>query len=146
MAYIEAICISEEKGIVKTPVDVAEFIVDYGITGDAHAGKWHRQVSLLMGESIDRMKLKLPEIVDGSFAENIITRDIDLGIIKIGDKLKIGNSILLEITQIGKKCHSQCKIGVTTGECIMPKEGLFAKVLMGGTAKSGDGIKLQDDS
>ena len=142
MARIEGINISKEKGVVKVPIESADFIENYGIEGDAHAGKWHRQVSLLMGESIDRMKKILPEIVDGSFAENIITRDLDLSQIKVGDKLKINGSVVLEITQIGKKCHSQCKIGVTTGECIMPKEGLFAKVLSGGRVVPDDEIAV----
>ena len=142
MAKIEAICISRQKGVVKEPIPKGNFIENYGIEGDAHAGKWHRQVSLLMGESIDRMKKILPEIVDGSFAENIITRGLDLAQIKVGDQLQINGSVVLEITQIGKKCHSQCKIGVATGECIMPKEGIFARVIHGGKAQAGDEIKV----
>ncbi len=141
MATIEAICTSAKKGIVKKAIAQAVFEKDFGIVDDAHAGKWHRQVSLLAAESIDVVKEKLPTLKDGAFAENIITKGLDITIIKVGDQLQIGDNIILEITQIGKKCHNDgCAIKKATGDCIMPKEGLFAKVIAGGTAKAGDTI------
>ena len=143
MATIEAICVSRKKGIVKRAVAEATFEADHGIVDDAHAGKWHRQVSLLAGESIDTVKEKLPTLKDGAFAENIITRGLDLTTIAVGDSLKIGKEVVLEITQIGKKCHNDgCAIKKATGDCIMPKEGLFAKVVKGGAAKAGDPVVL----
>lgn len=141
MATIEAICISKKKGMVKKATAVATFKAGYGIIDDAHAGKWHRQVSLLAGESIDTVKEKLPTLKDGAFAENIITRDLDMGSVNVGDSLQIGTDIILEITQIGKKCHNDgCVIKKATGDCIMPKEGIFAKVVQGGTAQVNDSI------
>ena len=143
MATVEAICISKKKGIVKKAVDIATFKTDWGITDDAHGGKWHRQVSLLAGESIDRVKEKLPGLRDGAFAENIITRGMDLTAIQIGDRLQVGDTVILEITQIGKKCHNDgCAIKKATGDCIMPKEGLFAVVVAGGTISSADQIQV----
>ncbi len=145
MATVEAICISPKKGIVKKAVDQAVFEKDFGISDDAHAGKWHRQVSLLAAESIDIVKEKLPTLKDGAFAENIITKGLDIAAIKVGDQLQIGDAIILEITQIGKKCHNDgCAIKKATGDCIMPKEGLFAKVVEGGTAQAGDAISVLD--
>lgn len=145
MATVEAICISPKKGIVKKAVSQAVFEKDFGIIDDAHAGKWHRQVSLLAAESIANVKKKLPTLKDGAFAENIITNGLDITTIKVGDQLQIGDAIVLEITQIGKKCHNDgCAIKKATGDCIMPKEGLFAKVVEGGTAKAGDTISLKN--
>ncbi len=145
MATIEAICISKKKGMVKKPVELANFQAGFGITGDAHAGKWHRQVSLLAGESIDTVKIKLPSLKDGAFAENIITRGLSLSSVSVGDSLQIGTDIILEITQIGKKCHNDgCVIKKATGDCIMPKEGIFAKVVQGGEAKADDPIVLKN--
>lgn len=141
MATVEAICTSAKKGIVKKAVSHALFEKDFGIIDDAHAGKWHRQVSLLAAESIDNVKKKLPTLKDGAFAENLITKGLDITKIKVGDQLQIGATIILEITQIGKKCHNDgCAIKKATGDCIMPKEGLFAKVIEGGTAQAGDTI------
>lgn len=143
MATIEAICISKKKGMVKKATSVATFKAGFGIIDDAHAGKWHRQVSLLAGESIDTVKEKLPTLKDGAFAENIITRDLDLSSVSVGDSLRIGTDIILEITQIGKKCHNDgCIIKKATGDCIMPKEGIFTKVIQGGTAQANDSILL----
>ena len=143
MATVEAICISKKKGIVKKSVDIATFKTDWGIANDAHGGKWHRQVSLLAGESIDRVKEKLPSLRDGAFAENIITRGMDLTTIQVGDRLQVGDTVILEITQIGKKCHNDgCVIKKATGDCIMPKEGLFAVVVAGGTISSADQIQV----
>ena len=141
-ATVEAICISSKKGIVKREIEEVFFENDWGIEKDAHAGKWHRQVSLLAGESIDRVKQKLPTLKNGAFAENIITRNIDLTAVKIGDQLHLGKDVILEITQIGKKCHNDgCAIKKATGDCIMPKEGLFARVISGGSLKKGDVIQ-----
>ena len=142
MGLIEAICISAEKGVVKKPVDEITLRHSWGIEGDAHAGEWHRQVSLLAGESIDRMREKMPEIDHGMFAENIVTRGIDFSGLSVGDSLNIGDDVVLEITQIGKECHNAgCAIKRTTGECIMPKEGLFCRVLEGGRVTPGMSIK-----
>lgn len=138
-AVIEAICISRKKGIPKKPVEQATFQADFGITDDAHAGDWHRQVSLLAGESIDAVKKKLPNLTNGAFAENIITRGIDPASVGKGDCLHLGAEVVLEVTQIGKQCHNDgCAIKKATGDCIMPKQGVFAKVIKGGNVKTGD--------
>ncbi len=143
MGFIEAICISTEKGVVKNAVGEISLRPGWGIEGDAHAGDWHRQVSILAGESIDRMRCKIPELDHGMFAENIVTRDIDLSVLTIGDSLLIGDDIVLEITQIGKECHNAgCAIKSATGECIMPKEGLFCRVVQGGTIKPGMVVEI----
>ncbi|MCI5168641.1 MAG: MOSC domain-containing protein [Candidatus Electrothrix sp. GM3_4] len=147
MSTIEAICISKKKGIPKSPIEEATFQVGFGILKDAHGGDWHRQISLLAGESIDRVKKKMPQLTDGAFAENIITRGVNLASVTVGDTLRIGTEILLEITQIGKKCHNDgCAIKKATGDCIMPREGIFAIVLQGGEAKAGDAIKFENQS
>ena len=143
MGFIEAICISTEKGVVKNAVGEISLRPGWGIEGDAHAGDWHRQVSILAGESIDRMRRKMPELDHGMFAENIVTRDIDLSVLTIGNSLLIGDDIVLEITQIGKECHNAgCAIKSATGECIMPKEGLFCRVVQGGTIKPGMVVEI----
>ncbi len=139
MGRIEAICISRRKGIPKRTVASARLIAAWGISGDAHAGHWHRQVSLLAGESIDEVRKKLPGLAHGAFAENIVTREVDLKELTIGDHIKLGKS-LLEITQIGKECHSACIIKKTTGDCIMPREGIFARVINGTTIRPGDQV------
>ena len=123
--------ISEGKGEPKKPVRRVTVREDHGFEGDAHAGDWHRQVSLLAIEDIDRMKEKLPSLSPGDFAENITTRGVDLASLPIGTKLSIGD-VELEVTQIGKACHKGCAILEKTGECVMPKRGIFAKVLKGG--------------
>ena len=133
MGSIEAVCISREKGVVKIPLKENVLRAGWGVEGDAHAGEWHRQVSVLAGESIDRMREKMPELDHGMFAENIVTRGVDLSGITPGDCLRIGDGVVLEITQIGKECHNAgCAIQKATGECIMPKEGLFCRVVEGG--------------
>lgn len=133
MGIIEAVCISEKKGMVKQAQEQVELKKDWGICGDAHAGRWHRQVSLLAGESIDQVKNIIPSLKDGAFAENLITRGINLDSLPIGSRLRVGESVVLQITQIGKECHnSGCAIKKATGDCIMPREGIFAKVLEGG--------------
>ncbi len=139
--FIEAICISGKKGIVKREVTEALLEDNWGISRDAHAGKWHRQVSLLAGESIDRVKEKLPTLKNGAFAENIITRGMDLSAVRVGDRLRLGDEVVLEITQIGKKCHNDgCAIKKATGDCIMPREGLFARVIQGGPLRKNDPV------
>jgi MOSC domain-containing protein YiiM len=137
-----SINISENKGTTKKTVKEAYVIENYGIKGDAHAGShWHRQISLLSIESIEKMKEKGMLLNYGDFAENITTEGIDLLSLPLGVKLQIGECIL-EITQHGKKCHSKCEIFKTVGDCIMPREGVFAKVLKGGKIKVGDSITI----
>lgn len=139
-ATVVAVCVSRNKGERKTPVASVELRPGHGIVGDAHAGDWHRQVSLLAKESIVKMQ-RLGLAVDaGDFAENLTTEGIDLPGLAIGDRLQIGDT-LLEITQIGKECHARCAIYHQAGDCVMPKEGLFARVLQGGTIKPGTVIE-----
>lgn len=143
MGFIEAVCISDRKGVVKQEVVQIVLKKDWGITDDAHAGDWHRQVSLLAGESIDRMKEKMPTLKHGVFAENIVTRELNLLDLNVGNQVLINDKIILEITQIGKTCHNKgCAIKRATGDCIMPKEGVFAKVIRGGVVKAGSNITL----
>ncbi len=143
MAEVEAVCISAKKGMVKKAQAGIDLKESWGIEGDAHAGDWHRQVSLLAGESIDQVKEILPKLQQGAFAENIITRGIDLASIGIGNSLQIGSTVVITITQIGKECHnSSCAIKKATGDCIMPREGIFAKVVVGGRIVPGDKIVI----
>ena len=141
MGRIKAICISEKKGTQKTEVPEAELIVDYGIKGDAHAGKWHRQVSLLGYEKIEAFKEKGAQVDNGAFGENIIVEGFDLRNTPVGTRFQIGDA-LLELTQIGKECHSHCAIYHAVGDCIMPREGVFTKVLKGGIIHKGDEIRM----
>jgi MOSC domain-containing protein YiiM len=139
MANVLAVCISENKGERKKPVELVELRENHGIVGDAHAGEWHRQVSLLAQESIDKMRKLGLDVNAGDFAENITTSGIDLISLPIGSRLQIGES-LLEVTQIGKECHTRCAIFYQAGDCVMPKEGIFVKIITGGTVKPGDEI------
>lgn len=139
---VHAISISKKKGIPKSNVEGANLIEDFGIENDAHAGKWHRQISLLQVESIEKMRKTLPNLRAGAFAENITTQNFDLLSLKIGDKIRVGSNTELEITQIGKECHSKCAIFYRVGDCVMPKEGIFAKVLKPGRIKLNDNIRL----
>ncbi len=136
---IRAVCISSQKGERKTPVPSVELRPDHGIVGDAHAGDWHRQVSLLAQESIDKMLQLGLDVSAGDFAENLTTEGINLLALAIGDTIQVGET-LLEITQIGKDCHTRCAIFYQAGDCVMPKEGIFAKVLKGGTIVPGNVI------
>jgi MOSC domain-containing protein YiiM len=136
-----AVCISEKKGERKTPVAAVELRENHGIAGDAHAGDWHRQVSLLASESIDKMRALGLDVDSGDFAENITTSGIDLVCLPVGSRLQVGET-LLEVTQIGKECHSRCAIFYQAGDCVMPKEGIFARVIGGGTLRPGDGIEI----
>lgn len=137
-----AINISEVKGVPKTTIDEGQFIEDHGLAGDAHAGKWNRQVSLLADESVEKMReLGAKGLCTGRFAENITTEGIHLWELPIGTKLRIGTS-LQEVTQIGKECHDGCAIKQQVGQCIMPTQGIFTKVLEGGRARVGDSIEI----
>jgi len=142
---IRAISVSKEKGTRKVNVPKAELQVDFGIIGDAHAGNWHRQVSLLGVESIDKMVARGAKVSPGDLAENITTEGIGPGVLKVGSKLKLGTNVELEITQSGKRCHKRCEILKQLGDCIMPREGVFAKVTKGGTINVGDTIEVIDD-
>jgi MOSC domain-containing protein YiiM len=142
MSKVMAVNISEEKGVTKSPIEKGFFKIDHGLEGDAHAGNWHRQVSLLGIESIKKMKaVGIDFITTGQFAENITTEGLTLYELPVGTKLKIGE-VLFEVTQIGKECHKGCKIKDLVGECVMPKEGIFAKVLEEGYIKAGDDIAV----
>lgn len=141
MAEVLAICISEKKGTCKTEVKEANFIEEHGIFQDAHAGKWHRQVSLLSYEKIDDFRKKGINVAFGAFGENLVIQGIDLAKLPVGTKLLCGE-VLLEVTQIGKQCHDRCQIYYTVGDCIMPREGIFARVLNGGIIKVGNSISI----
>ena len=139
---VTAISISKRKGEKKSNVQSATLKYDFGIEGDAHSGNWHRQISLLAVESVNKMRDKGLDVNPGDFAENITTEGLDLLKFSIGTKLKLGSDTIIEITQIGKECHSRCNIYYQAGDCVMPKEGVFAKVLKGGVVKSSDSIKV----
>jgi len=141
MARIISINVSDKKGTRKRPVMEAVINEDFGIVGDAHGGAWHRQISLLGIESIEKMRQKGLQVNPGDFAENITTEGIDLLSLPIGTKLKIG-PVLAEVTQIGKECHTRCAIYRQAGDCVMPKEGIFVRVLKGGKIKTGDLIEI----
>ena len=129
---IESVNVSAAKGVQKHEVPEIVCRVDHGIEGDAHAGPWHRQVSLLAGEAVDTMKAKGLDLAAGAFGENIVTRGVDWSRARVGERITIGD-VELEITQIGKECHSRCAIYYAAGDCIMPRQGIFARVLKGGT-------------
>jgi len=140
-ASVVAVCISLSKGEKKTPVERVELRENHGIVGDAHAGDWHRQVSLLARESIAKMQAMGLKVDAGDFAENITTSGIDLVSLPIGTRLAVADT-LLEVTQIGKECHTRCAIYYQAGDCVMPKEGIFARVLKGGSISPGDSISI----
>jgi MOSC domain-containing protein YiiM len=139
-AKVLAVCVSARKGERKTPVQSAYLAENHGIIGDSHAGVWHRQVSLLAVESVRKMQALGLDVSFGDFAENITTEGIDLASLPLGTHLEVGDS-LLEITQIGKECHSHCAIYRQAGDCVMPREGVFARVILGGRVVSGTPIK-----
>lgn len=141
MASVVAVNISESKGVQKVQVPRVELKENHGIVGDAHAGDWHRQVSLLAEESIDKMRKLGLDLDPGAFAENITTLGIDLVSLPVGTRFELG-SALLEVTQIGKECHQHCAIYHQAGDCVMPKEGIFAKVLRGGDVRTGSGFQV----
>ncbi len=140
---IHAISTSETKGIRKDNVPSAVLRPDHGIESDAHAGQWHRQVSLLAKESIEKMAAKGMEVGPGDFAENITTEGVDLVSLPVGHRLRLGDEVLVEVTQIGKECHDRCAIYYQAGDCVMPREGIFAKVLKGGEIQVGDSLVLE---
>ncbi|MCX7841455.1 MAG: MOSC domain-containing protein [Clostridia bacterium] len=142
MGKVIAINISEEKGVPKKTIEQGEFVEGFGLKGDAHGGSWHRQVSLLGQESIDKIKaLGVEGLCWGKFAENITTEGIELYSLPVGTRLDI-NGVIMEVTQIGKECHKGCAIYHQVGDCVMPREGIFAKVIKGGIVKAGDEIKV----
>jgi len=142
-ARIVSINVSDKKGVRKKAVDTAVLEENYGIKGDGHASeKWHRQISLLALESIKKMQAKGLDVGSGDFAENLTTEGIDLVSLPIGTRITVGKNIEMEVSQIGKVCHNRCAIYHQAGDCVMPKEGIFAKVLRGGTVKTGDDIKI----
>ncbi|MCJ7538416.1 MAG: MOSC domain-containing protein, partial [Desulfobacterales bacterium] len=137
-----SIALSHKKGTPKTCVEEARLVQDHGLQGDAHAGPWHRQVSLLAIESISKIREKGLDVNPGDFAENITTEGIKLWELPVGTRLKLGEDALVEITQIGKECHDRCAIYKQVGDCVMPREGIFVKVLKGGTIGPADGIQI----
>ena len=144
-AKVLSLNLSDKKGVRKKPVDSVLTKENYGIETDAHASeKWHRQISLLAIESIEKMQAMGLKVGPGDFAENITTQGIDLPVLPIGTKMTIGRDVEVEVSQIGKVCHTRCAIYHQAGDCVMPKEGIFVKVLEGGTIKKGDEIVLKD--
>ena len=142
MAEVTAVCISERKGTRKHEVPSIRVQCGHGIVGDAHAGNWHRQISLLAEESVDKMRALGLTLQPGDFAENILTRGLELKSLPIGTRLRVGET-LLEVTQIGKKCHNDCEIKKLTGSCVMPTEGIFAIVLQEGEIFPGDTVTVE---
>lgn len=141
MPCVIATCISEKKGERKTPVEAVTLRENHGIVGDAHSGDWHRQVSLLAEESIEKMRRLGLDVSSGDFAENITTSGIELVSLPIGTRLQVGQA-LLEVTQIGKECHTRCAIFYQAGDCVMPKEGVFAKVITGSVIRPQDEVRV----
>ena len=144
-AKIRAISVSEKRGTQKVNVRKASLDADFGIVGDAHAGNWHRQVSLLAAESIDKMLAEGVKVSPGDFAENITTEGLSLHELSVGSKLRLGGSVELEVTQFGKKCRRRCEIFERVGDCIMPREGVFARVIEAGSINVGDVIEVIND-
>jgi MOSC domain-containing protein YiiM len=145
MGRVISINISSQKGIPKDPIYEGIFIENFGLKEDSHGGEWHRQVSLLAKESIDKIKaMGIEDLEPGKFAENITTEGICLYTLPVGAKLRIGETIQ-EVTQIGKECHARCAIFHTVGDCVMPKEGIFTKVLKGGLVKTGDAVVVVEE-
>jgi MOSC domain-containing protein YiiM len=138
---IVAVCTSKKKGVRKRNVGETELQVDWGIVGDAHAADWHRQVSLLALESIEKMRALGLNVGPGSFAENLTTQGMDLLSLPIGSQVRVGDEAILEITQHGKICHDRCAIYYQVGDCVMPRESVFARVIKGGQVKVGDAIE-----
>ncbi|MEG0272279.1 MAG: MOSC domain-containing protein [Hydrogenoanaerobacterium sp.] len=142
MGRVMAVCISEHKGTQKVNIGKANFIESFGMENDAHAGNWHRQISLLSYDKIEAFKARGAEVTDGAFGENLVVRDIDFRNLPVGTILKCGD-VVLEMTQIGKECHQGCEIFKKMGECIMPKEGVFARVLHGGVIAAGNEMTVE---
>lgn len=138
---VVAVCVSERKGTRKHPVDVISLEVGLGVSGDAHAGSWHRQVSLLPEEAVDELRHVLPDLAPGDFAENVLTRGLDLKVLPVGTTLEVGTA-LVAVTQIGKTCHNDCEIKRLVGKCAMPSEGVFSVVIRPGTVRAGDPVRV----
>lgn len=141
MGKVLGVCISEKKGTQKKNIHEARFIEDWGIENDAHAGKWHRQVSLLSADRINEFRARGAEVADGAFGENLIVEGFDFKSLPVGTVFQCGD-VVLEMTQIGKECHSHCEIYKVMGDCIMPREGVFTKVLHGGVIREGDEMMI----
>lgn len=144
MGVVKAVCISEEKGTEKIDVQEAQFIENFGLEKDAHAGNWHRQVSLLSYEQIETFRKRGAEVAFGAFGENLVVEGFDFKSLPIGTKFQC-NEVVLEMTQIGKECHHGCRIFQTMGDCIMPREGVFAVVLHSGKISVGDEFKILEE-
>lgn len=142
MGRIVAVCTSPKKGMRKKNVGEGKLVEEHGLEGDAHTGSWHRQVSLLAMESIQKMKDMGLNVGPGDFAENLTTEGIDLVSLPVGTRLKIGPESLVEVTQIGKECHNRCAIYYQAGDCVMPREGIFVRVLKGGQVRVGDHVEV----
>jgi MOSC domain-containing protein YiiM len=143
---IVSIAVSKKKGTPKTPVEEAFLSKDHGLEGDAHAGPWHRQVSLLASESIEQANARGLDVGFGDFAENIATVGIDWKTLPIGTRARLGEKVVIEITQIGKECLNRCAIYYKAGDCIMPREGVFARVIVEGRIKNGDPVRIIENS
>lgn len=141
MGKVVAVCTSPAKGTQKTNVREAVFIEDFGIEGDAHAGRWHRQVSLLSHDRIEQFRARGAKVEDGAFGENLVVEGIDFRALPVGTRLQCG-AVVLEMTQIGKECHHGCEIFQKMGDCIMPREGVFARVIHGGRIRVGDVMQV----
>ncbi|MDF1590239.1 MAG: MOSC domain-containing protein [Desulfobacterales bacterium] len=139
---IVSLAVSRKKGTRKTIVDEAKLVKEHGLEGDAHAGAWHRQVSLLSSESIEASRSSGLDVTFGDFAENIATTGADWKAIPVGTRVRLGDTALIEITQIGKECTNRCAIYYQAGDCIMPREGVFARVLEGGVIRCGDAVEI----
>ena len=144
MGEIIAICISEKRGTQKKRIPEAEFVEDWGIKGDAHAGKWHRQVSLLSHDKIEAFRARGAEVADGAFGENLVVEGFDFAKMAVGTRFRC-NDVILELTQIGKECHNCCEIFKKMGDCIMPREGVFPRVLHGGIVREGDELVVLEE-
>ncbi len=145
LGQVVAVSISDRKGVKKKNVDQGRLVEQSGLEGDAHAGGWHRQISLLAQESIDKIRAKGLDVTPGDFAENITTTGLVLEKLPVGTRLRIGARALVEITQIGKVCHNRCAIFHQVGDCVMPREGIFARILNGGSIRPGDAIVRADE-
>ena len=143
MGIVRAVCTSEKKGTLKENKGEALFLEDFGLQGDAHAGKWHRQVSLLSFEKIEEFRARGADVAFGAFGENLVVDGFDFRHLPVGTRFRCGD-VLLEMTQIGKECHSGCAIYQQMGDCIMPREGVFARVLSGGTIRVGDEMTIEE--
>ena len=141
---VMAVCTSKRKGVPKRDVGTGMLRVDWGLEGDAHAANWHRQVSLLAMESIDKMRAKGLNVRPGSFAENITTQGLVLHTLPVGTKMRLG-AALVEVTQIGKICHEKCAIYYQAGDCVMPREGIFVRILTPGSVATGDAVEILDE-